>query len=77
MLPKDYIITITIDEYELPLEKLTFTYWLALYNYEDDPKEAKISDLVRMAVEDTQVILQKLDKEIDITYDMIEIEEVT
>jgi hypothetical protein len=73
---KDYIITITIDEYELALDKLTFTFWLGLYNDDDNPYENKISDLVRMAVEDTQVILQKLDKEIDITYDMIEIEEV-
>jgi hypothetical protein len=76
MLPKDYIITITIDEYELALDKLTFTFWLSLYNDDDNPYENKISDLVRMAIEDTQVILQKLDKEIDITYDMIEIEEV-
>jgi hypothetical protein len=73
---KDYIITITINEFELALDKLTFTFWLALYNDDDNPYENKISDLVRMAVEDTQVILQKLDKEIDITYDMIEIEEV-
>lgn len=76
MLPKDYKITITIDEYDLPLEQLIFVFWLALYNYDDEPNEAKISDLVRMAVEDTQVILHKLDKEIDITYDMIEIEEI-
>lgn len=56
---KDYIITITIEEYDLPLEKLTFTYWYAL----DDGD--LISDLVNMAVDDCKDRLRLLGVGID------------
>jgi len=74
---KDYIITISIWEYDLPLEELKFTYWYAL----DDGD--LISDLVNMAVEDCNDRLKKLgikdylnDKDIVIYPHMITIEEV-
>lgn len=73
---KDYIITITIDEYDLPLEKLTFTYWYAL------EEGNLISDLVNMAVEDCHKRLKKLgytnefNEDIIIYFHMITIKEV-
>jgi hypothetical protein len=73
---KDYIIKISIWDYDLPLEELKFTYWYALD--EDD----LISDLVDMAVDDCYNRLKLLgvkndihDKDIVIYPHMITIEE--
>jgi hypothetical protein len=73
---KDYIITITIDEYDLPLEKISFTYWYAL-----DEGDI-ISDLMDMAVVDCYKRLDTMglkdfdNNDIVITPYMITIEEV-
>jgi hypothetical protein len=74
---KDYVIRISIWDYDLPLEELRFTYWYALD--EDD----LISDLVNMAVNNCYERLKKLGIKNDIHDDgiviyphMITIEEV-
>jgi len=57
---KDYIITITVWDYDLPLEELRFRYWYTL----DDGD--LISDLVNMAVEDCMDRLRLLGVKNDI-----------
>jgi hypothetical protein len=74
---KDYIITISIWDYDLPLEELKFTYWYAL------DEGDLISDLVNMAVNNCYDRLKLLkvkndihDSNIVIYPHMITIEEV-
>lgn len=75
MRAKDYFITITIEDSNLPLDQLVFRFYAAVG--QDPTVKDTINQHVNVAIWESQEMLKKLNiKNIEITKDMIEVETV-